>query len=117
MTATTAFAGAGPDPQITRHQVTVGGGQIHFVTDGEGDVVLLLHQAPLSHAESLETIPLLAQHVRVVAWDAPGHGSSSVAEKIAIGVLLAGLVVIFLSLLLTIFLPSHSAGTAPGSPT
>ncbi|MEX1310981.1 MAG: alpha/beta hydrolase [Candidatus Sulfomarinibacteraceae bacterium] len=67
-----AIAGDG----ITKHYVDVSGGQIHYVTAGEGDVVLLLHQAPLSHAEFLPTIPLLAEHFRVVAWDAPGHGSS-----------------------------------------
>jgi pimeloyl-ACP methyl ester carboxylesterase len=71
-----ALAGDG----ITKHYATVGGGQIHYVTAGEGEVVLLLHQAPLSHAEFLPTIPLLAEHFRVVAWDAPGHGSSFIPD-------------------------------------
>lgn len=71
-----AIAGDG----ITKHYVDVSGGQIHYVTAGEGDVVLLLHQAPLSHAEFLPTIPLLAEHFRVVAWDAPGHGSSFIPD-------------------------------------
>jgi pimeloyl-ACP methyl ester carboxylesterase len=80
LAATAAAAGAEPGPPITRHYVTVSGGQIHYVTAGEGEVVLLLHQAPLSHAEFLPTIPLLAEHFKVVAWDAPGHGSSYIPD-------------------------------------
>ncbi len=75
-----AVAMGDPGPQITRHYVTVSGGQIHYVTAGDGDVVLLLHQAPLSHAEFLDTIPLLARHFKVVAWDAPGHGNSYIPD-------------------------------------
>lgn len=75
----TVFAD-GADQPITKHYVTVSGGQIHYVTAGEGDVVLLLHQAPLSHAEFLETIPLLARHFKVIAWDAPGHGDSYIPD-------------------------------------
>jgi len=67
---------AGDAPVITKHYADLSGGQVHYVTAGEGDALLLLHQAPLSHAEFLETIPLLARHFRVVAWDAPGHGAS-----------------------------------------
>jgi len=70
----------GADQPITKHYVTVSGGQLHYVTAGTGDVVLLLHQAPLSHAEFLETIPLLARHFKVIAWDAPGHGNSYVPD-------------------------------------
>jgi pimeloyl-ACP methyl ester carboxylesterase len=75
-----ASADGGSAPQITRHYLTVSGGQLHYVAAGEGETVLLLHQAPLSHAEFLETIPLLARHFHVVAWDAPGHGSSYVPD-------------------------------------
>ena len=71
------FSSAGDaPPEITKHYADLGGGQLHYVTAGAGDAVLLLHQAPLSHAEFLETIPLLARHFRVIAWDAPGHGAS-----------------------------------------
>lgn len=70
----------GSDQPITKHYVTVSGGQLHYVTAGEGDALLLLHQAPLSHAEFLETIPLLASHFKVIAWDAPGHGNSYVPD-------------------------------------
>jgi pimeloyl-ACP methyl ester carboxylesterase len=75
-----ASAGEEHAAQITKHYVTVSGGQIHYVTAGEGDTVLLLHQAPLSHAEFLETIPILAHHFRVIAWDAPGHGNSYIPD-------------------------------------
>lgn len=78
--APTASAGSETEPLITKHYAAVSGGQIHYVTAGEGDVVLLLHQAPLSHAEFLETIPLLASHFKVVAWDAPGHGNSYIPD-------------------------------------
>ncbi len=67
---------AGEPPVITKQYVDLRGGQVHYVRAGSGPVVLLLHQAPLSHAEFLPTIPLLADHYTVVAWDAPGHGSS-----------------------------------------
>lgn len=77
-----ADAGAGEEhaPQITKHYVTLSGGQVHYVSAGEGETVLLLHQAPLSHAEFLTIIPLLARHFRVIAWDAPGHGSSYIPD-------------------------------------
>ncbi len=79
-----ATAQEAQSPPVTKHYVTVGGGQLHYVTAGKGDTVLLLHQAPLSHAEFLETIPILARHFRVVAWDAPGHGSSFIPDHAAL---------------------------------
>jgi pimeloyl-ACP methyl ester carboxylesterase len=51
------------------------------VTAGEGEPVLLLHKAPLSHAEYLDVISILARHYRVIAWDAPGHGSSYIPPR------------------------------------
>ena len=63
---------------LNKHYVALSGGQVHYVTTGQGDTVLLLHQAPLSHGEFLKTIPLLARNFQVVAWDAPGHGNSYV---------------------------------------
>lgn len=79
----TAHAGAADDAAIviTEHYVDLSGGQLHYVTAGDGEPVLLLHQAPLSHAEFLETIPLLARHFKVIAWDAPGHGSSYIPDE------------------------------------
>ena len=51
-------------------------GQIHYRTEGNGEPLLLLHQAPLSSAEYLDIIPLLSPHYYVVAPDLPGHGMS-----------------------------------------
>ena len=51
-------------------------GQIHYRTEGHGEPLLLLHQAPLSSAEYLDIIPLLSPHYHVVAPDLPGHGMS-----------------------------------------
>jgi pimeloyl-ACP methyl ester carboxylesterase len=55
---------------------TFGFGQLHYLSAGTGDDLLLIHQAPLSSAEFLETIPLLAGRRRVWALDLPGHGMS-----------------------------------------
>lgn len=52
-------------------------GQIHYAEAGAGPVVLLLHQAPRSHDEFRELLPLLAQDHRVVAMDMPGYGQSA----------------------------------------
>jgi len=67
--------------KIKKHYADVSDGQIHYVEAGQGETVLLLHQAPLSSAEFLEVIPLLAKHFRVIAWDAPGHGMSYVPTQ------------------------------------
>ncbi|MBM3789824.1 MAG: alpha/beta hydrolase [Acidobacteria bacterium] len=52
-----------------------------FTSRGEGEPLLLLHQAPLSHAEYLDATPMLALHFRAIAWDAPGHGNSYVPPQ------------------------------------
>ncbi len=80
LAAANAGAGDAQAPKITKHYVTLSDGQLHYVTAGEGDALLLLHQAPLSHAEFSKVIPLLARHFRVIAWDAPGHGSSYIPD-------------------------------------
>ncbi len=61
---------------LRKHYVDLSGGQLHYVTAGDGPPLLLLHQAPLSHVEFLDIIPSLAKHFTVIAWDAPGHGQS-----------------------------------------
>lgn len=62
--------------EVRKHYVDLSGGQLHYVTAGEGPPLLLLHQAPLSHVEFLTIIPRLAEHFKVIAWDTPGHGNS-----------------------------------------
>ena len=74
-------AADGDGQKIRKHYADLSGGQVHYVTAGEGEAVMLLHQAPLSHAEFLRTIPLLAEHYKVVAWDAPGHGNSYIPPR------------------------------------
>lgn len=55
---------------------TPGFGQVHYLSEGTGDDILLIHQAPLSSNEFLEIIPLLSGKRRVWALDLPGHGMS-----------------------------------------
>lgn len=51
-------------------------GQIHYVTEGKGEPVLLLHQSPRSIDEYAEVIPILAQKYQVIAMDNLGYGDS-----------------------------------------
>ncbi len=51
-------------------------GQMHYRAEGEGEPLLLLHQAPLSGVEFEDIIPLLSRDFMVVAPDLPGHGQS-----------------------------------------
>lgn len=81
LTLAASFATAESEIAIKKHYVDLSGGQVHYVTAGEGPTVLLLHQAPLSHAEFLKIIPQLARSFRVVAWDAPGHGNSYIPPR------------------------------------
>lgn len=50
--------------------------QIHYVTDGDGKCVLLLHQSPLSSDEYRDVIPIIAKQYKVLAMDTPGYGRS-----------------------------------------
>lgn len=51
-------------------------GQIHYVSDGAGDPVVLLHPSPHSWNFYVHTIPVLAPHFRVIAMDTMGYGDS-----------------------------------------
>ncbi len=51
-------------------------GQIHYLTEGEGEPLLLFHQAPMSSQEWVEIIPQLSTKYRVIAPDMAGHGNS-----------------------------------------
>lgn len=53
-------------------------GEVHYMDAGAvtGDPVVLLHQTPRSIDEFAEVIPLLAEHLRVIAVDNPGYGAS-----------------------------------------
>jgi pimeloyl-ACP methyl ester carboxylesterase len=50
-------------------------GQIHYRTEGEGPVLLLLHQSSTSSRLFSTVIPVLSDWYRVVAPDIPGFGN------------------------------------------
>ena len=52
-------------------------GQLHYAEQGQGPVVLLLHQTPRSWDEFRELIPLLTSNFRVLAMDMVGFGASA----------------------------------------
>ena len=56
--------------------VSIPEGQIHYRTEGEGEPLLLFHQAPMSSTEWEDVIPVLSKHYCVVAPDMIGHGNS-----------------------------------------
>lgn len=56
-------------------------GQIHYVEDGKGQCVILLHQSPLSLNEYKDVIPILGKKYRVLAMDSPGYGKSDGLES------------------------------------
>ncbi|WP_037078497.1 alpha/beta fold hydrolase [Pseudonocardia spinosispora] len=68
-------------------------GQLHYVEQGEGPPVLLLHQTPRSHDEFRELLPLLAAGHRAIAMDMPTFGRSATCppphtiEHFAVGAL------------------------------
>lgn len=51
-------------------------GQIHYVEDGTGPTVVLLHQLPVSSVVFTRMIPLLSSRYHVIAPDFPGFGGS-----------------------------------------
>jgi len=51
-------------------------GQIHYIFEGVGDPIILLHHAGASAKEFATVIPLLSPKWRVLAMDLPGHGGS-----------------------------------------
>lgn len=51
-------------------------GQVHYVSEGAGEPVLLFHSTPLSWTEFSDALPILAKEFLVVAVDTIGYGSS-----------------------------------------
>jgi len=56
-------------------------GQVHYLTDGSGPPVLLLHQTPLSSDEFADVVPILARKYWVIAMDTLGHGNSDLPPR------------------------------------
>ncbi|GIW05266.1 MAG: hypothetical protein KatS3mg060_0071 [Dehalococcoidia bacterium] len=61
---------------IRRGFVDTSFGQIHYLTDGVGEPLILLHQSPQSSEMFRPIIPLLAGERRVFALDTLGYGES-----------------------------------------
>ena len=51
-------------------------GQIHYLTDGEGETLLLLHEGRRSSRMYWKLMPLLAEEYQVIALDTLGFGNS-----------------------------------------
>jgi len=61
---------------MKRGYVGMKSGQIHYVEDGKGAPLLLLHSAPRSSRAYRFLMPQLAPHYRCIAPDLPGFGQS-----------------------------------------
>ncbi|MCS7173469.1 MAG: alpha/beta fold hydrolase [Armatimonadetes bacterium] len=61
---------------VRESRIPAGGVPVRFLEAGSGPVVFLLHGADFGSAELTwrPTIPVLAEHFRVIAPDLPGHG-------------------------------------------
>ncbi len=75
------FAGSIPDSlwpgdQFESQYVEVQGSNIHYVEQGEGDPILLVHGIPTSSYLWRNMIEPLSQHGRVIAVDMIGYGKS-----------------------------------------
>ncbi len=62
---------------ITHHEADLGDVQLHYVTAGSGDPVVLIHGWPKTWFEWRHVIPILAEHYFVIAPDMRGLGDSS----------------------------------------
>jgi pimeloyl-ACP methyl ester carboxylesterase len=62
--------------EITHHNATVNGIQLHYVTAGQGEPIVLLHGYPETHHAWHKVIPALAQQFIVIAPDLRGLGDS-----------------------------------------
>ena len=61
---------------MRRAFVDIDEGQVHYRTEGNGDILLLLHQTPMSSSEYSQVIPILSKEYCVVAMDTLGYGDS-----------------------------------------
>jgi pimeloyl-ACP methyl ester carboxylesterase len=62
---------------FSHHMASVNGIQLHYVTGGQGDPVVLLHGFPQSWYEWRHIMPALAKNYTVIAPDLRGFGDSS----------------------------------------
>ena len=62
---------------ISKHFITIGHRQVHYLRSGSGPALLLLHTSPLSSASLTPMIDALSDSFTVIAPDAAGHGLTS----------------------------------------
>ena len=65
---------------IDSHNATVNGIQLHYITAGEGEPLVLLHGYPQTHHAWHKVIPELARHFTIIAPDLRGLGDSQRPE-------------------------------------
>jgi pimeloyl-ACP methyl ester carboxylesterase len=73
-----AIAQPSTDSVIAARDAEVGGVKLHYLTAGEGPVVILLHGYTQTSRMWRPLIPLLAGKFRVIAPDLPGIGDSAI---------------------------------------
>ena len=56
-------------------------GQVHYLTEGSGEPLILLHQSPRSSRMYVKMIPLLSKDYQVFALDMLGYGNSDPAPS------------------------------------
>jgi pimeloyl-ACP methyl ester carboxylesterase len=69
-----------------QYTAPVSGIDLHFIAEGDGVPVLLLHGWPSSVWEFHELVPLLRSHARVVVPSLPGYGFSFAPGQLRFGV-------------------------------
>ena len=69
---------APPENGIVSKTVKVDGAELHYMTAGQGPVVILLHGYAETSRMWRPIIPLLAKKLRVIAPDLPGIGDSGI---------------------------------------
>lgn len=65
-----------PESGLMHHYVLIDGKQVHYVTIGSGEPVVLLHSGGTSWHDWESFIPTLSQYYTVIAPDFPGSGDS-----------------------------------------
>ena len=64
---------------MKRGYAEIAEGQVHYVIDGSGEPLLLLHRSPRSWTSYRRVLPLVARSRRVIAMDTLGFGNSDLA--------------------------------------
>jgi pimeloyl-ACP methyl ester carboxylesterase len=76
-----AAPAAAPTPWTSEGFVERPGGRLHYLSMGDGPPLVLLHKLGGWAPEWRGIAPLLARKFRLVAFDMPGHGQSTMSGK------------------------------------